>query len=257
MMIKQTVLILLAAFGLLASGNSTEWSAPGIILSDGPAVARYSNPDTASISAVKLSSGDQVTILDSTSQVFNIGIGKEAPPVRLVKVSDKKGNVSWVSGQFVFQISKKKIVARNAGFWIHGIMYKIYSGRNFVVGPVNKAGRSKFAQFYPILAYDNAKGEYYPLLATDNPVYTRKKMTNPHSTYKYCSLVDNVNLQEGITKVSSVDGRVSLSINGKYQRGLCTYMIEISINSANELISKAVNYEYDDGISIGNERPQY
>jgi len=257
-MIKQTIFILLAAFGLLASDNSAqEWSAAGIILSDGLTVTRYSKPDTASISTESLSSGDQVTILDSTRQVFNIGIWKETCPVRLVKVRDQKGKVSWVSGQFVFQIGKKKIDMASADFSIGATIYKIYSGRNFVAVPVNKTGQSKCTQCYPLLLYDEANNKYSPVLATDNPVLKRKKMTNPHSTYKYSSLVDDKDLQEKFTNIINIRGVISLGIEGKYQKGSCTYLLEISYNLNNEFISRVTNYKHDNGTVLGDERPQY
>ena len=114
-----------------------------------------------------LSSGELVTIIDSTKERFNIGIEevfcKDFP---FIKIKNNKGNLGWVSGQFVFKIIEKQnnipqgLITINSNFSLNSHKFSLFLGRNFGIGSTDEDGLTGCEEFYPLILYDEEESKY-------------------------------------------------------------------------------------------------
>jgi hypothetical protein len=194
--------------------------------------------DTKSKSIGFVTTGNFVSILDSTKEKFKIGTAdvfcKEFP---FVKVKSDEGISGWVSGQFVFKILEpnrikaKDLIKARTDFNFFNHEYQLLLGQNFGKGSVDEDGITGCEDFYPLILFDRHDKRYY-LIANDG---------NPNSTRKHCVIIDDEGTGERIKNIKVEADTMHLKIEGIYQEGSFSYKTKIFKNNE-EFVGKSFDY---------------
>jgi len=195
-------------------------------------------PDTRSKSIGYVTTGNFVSILDSTKEKFKIGTEevfcKEFP---FVKVKSDEGISGWVSGQFVFKILEphrskaKDLINTISDFNFCNHEYQLLLGQNFGKGSFDEDGITGCEDFYPLILFDRNDKRYF-LIENDG---------NPNSTRKYCVIIDDEGTFEYIKNIKVDADTMQLKIEGTYQEGSFSYKTKIFTNNE-EFVGKSFDY---------------